>query len=282
MKKQTPVLKLLVGCLFIFYAFTGCEKSDPAGPGVQKDPPQIPPLSTFLMDFSDFESRMSFSQSDETGRGVYTLTVQNWGWSALQVGVWNVLITATFIIPVAAFAESFNHEAEQQPDGSWCWAYEVQVNKIAHSVKLYARTVPLGIQWDMVVSKEGAYTDFNWYSGLSNLLATEGTWTVNKNPQDPVPCIAIVWHRNPQDDTADIRYTNIIPGDAENGGYIYYGVTQDPSYDAFYEIYNKGRDNLSDIRWNRSSKNGRIKDPQHFCDDRWHCWDQNLQDMECP
>ena len=55
--------------------------------------------------------------------------------------------------------------------------------------------------------------------------------------------IGIEWHRDTEAGTADIKYTNIVPGGPENGGYIHFGVTGGYPHDAFYDIYNKGKEN---------------------------------------
>lgn len=112
-------------------------------------------------------------------------------------------------------------------------------------------------------------------------MLTEGTWTLNRSPEDPEPFIGIEWERSPESDTGTIRYTNIVPGGPENGGYIFLGTTTDTPYDAFYDIYNKGKDNHTDIQWNRTTQAGQIRDPLHFEDEAWHCWDEELADVDC-
>ena len=52
-------------------------------------------------------------------------------------------------------------------------------------------------------------------------------------------------------------------------------------YDAMYDIFNKGQNNLTEIKWNRTSKDGRVKDPAHFGDEDWHCWNHLLEDTTC-
>lgn len=74
---------------------------------------------------------------------------------------------------------------------------------------------------------------------------------------------------------------NIKPGDAENGGYIKYGNDSVSELNAYYLIYNKGKDNLTDIYWSQKNKNGKVKDPLKFGDEVWHCWDSSLNDVEC-
>lgn len=267
-----------------FLIIAGCDKNNITEPGKNdNEPPQIPPLFTMVMDFSSFASTTGYSVSPEGDTyNNEILSSKNWGWAALNVAVWNSILTVTLAIPVASFVESFSHEPVRQPDGSWLWSYNFRVLGVLHTAELYAKVNGSEIQWDMYISRLNGFTRFNWYSGKSNFVTTEGNWTLYKQPDDPTPVLGIDWHRNLQDRTADIKYMNIIPNDPENGGYIFYGVTNDPTYDGFYEIYHKGKDNHTDIKCNLSGKNGRVRDPLHFGDNDWHCWNQDLQDIECP
>jgi hypothetical protein len=266
-----------------------CSEKEPTEP--EAEAPQIPPLSSFLMDFSDFVTAGSVhvcpeyvvvDVSDSIGFFKTALTQDNYNWAATHVGVWNLIITVGLAVPVAAFVESFAHRPTQQPDGSWIWSYHLTVDGDQYSAALHGSIDNSGTQWEMYITKEGEYENFMWYSGEADLFLTEGTWTLNKHPEDPIPLVGIEWHRDIEDSTADIRYTNIEPGGAENGGYIYYGTIIDSTYDAFYDIYNKGQNNFIDIAWNRTSQDGRVRDAVHFQDHDWHCWDGEHQDIECP
>ncbi len=133
----------------------------------------------------------------------------------------------------------------------------------------------------MYITRDGAFEDFAWYSGVSNLTATEGTWNLKSNPSDPTPLIDIDWSRSATSEIAEIRYTNVIPGDDGNGSYLEFGITDDPDYDAFYGIFNIENGNTREIQWNRETKARRIKDPAHYDDEDFHCWDQELMDTDC-
>jgi len=277
---DSSTLRLVTSCVFLVGMLpwqTGCN-TNPLPPD-DGQPPDIPPASTFVIDFSDFTEggapKEVPNRTDPTTMQV--VSHANWGFAALNVGVWNVIITVGLAVPVATFLESFNHVPEQQPDGTWVWSYNVNVGGVIHTAELHALAVDGDIEWNMFVSKEGFYTDFSWFSGVSNLVATQGTWTLNKSPDDPTPFVGIEWHRNPVDETGDIKYTNIVPEDPENGGYIFHGIV-DEVFDAFYEIYNKGQDNLTNIEWSRTTKDGRVKDLAHFGDEDWHCWNTALED----
>jgi len=273
----TLLLLSLVSAAILIFA---CSEDNPTEPDLT-EPPQIPSVSTFLMDFDDFTTSRCTDFSPARPHNV-TLSQDNWGWAALNVGIWNIIITVGLSVPAAAFVESFAHQPQQQPGGAWLWSYDFTIEEDTYTAELYGSIDTDGTYWEMYISKQELYEDFLWYTGEADLFLTEGTWTLNKDPDDPTPFVGIVWHCNVQDSTADIKYTNIVPGGPENGGYIFYGTTTDTLYDAFYDIYNKGYENHTDIEWNLTTKDGQVKDEHHFGDEQWHCWDGDLQDIECP
>ncbi|MCK5078163.1 MAG: hypothetical protein KAR38_17410 [Calditrichia bacterium] len=264
--------------LILLFLLTGCKDSTKT----EKDtPPSIPPQSSFIMSFADFDSTsQAFKNFQKTASG-HQLYGHNWAWSAWNVGIWNLILTIGLAVPTASFVEAFNHTPEQQQDGSWIWSYNFNVLAIPHSAQLKATIDAEGVDWEMRISRAGAYTDFLWYTGHNNLTLTEGTWTLNNNHNNPTPLLGILWHRDLDNETANIKYTNIVPGGAENGGYIFYGTDADSTYDAFYDIFNKGLNNLTEIEWNLTTKEGHVKDSLHFGDENWHCWDSDLNDMVC-
>jgi hypothetical protein len=268
--KTLPIL-FLVGFIILLIS---CESDKTTN--TQEQTPTIPPQSTMIIDFSEFPDT-------STGDGLQNVDVSrnNWGWAALNVSVWNSVLTLTLAVPVAAFAEAFNHQPIQQPDGSWLWQYTVNVQGGSYTAKLYGKTVTEGVEWKMLLSRTGVYTDFEWFKGFSNLPATEGTWTLNKDPNLPSPFLYIEWHRNTQEETADVKYTKLSPTLPENEGYIFYGKTNEIPYNRFYQIFDAAENRTIDIKWNYEQLFGRVKDPIHFEDELWHCWDETLNDIVC-
>ncbi|MFQ5637731.1 MAG: hypothetical protein ACE5IR_07010 [bacterium] len=280
------LLKLELGLLpvlsVLLILVAGCGFNDPAGPDETATPPDIPPASTFVMGFSDFtSSNMSAFAVRANGEVDQSAARQHWGWAGANIVVWNTLLTVTLVTPVAAFVESFQHQPVQQPDSSWVWSYNFRVLGVQHTAELHAKIISSGVRWDMFISKENGFTNLHWFFGESNLTGTEGTWTLNK-ADGTTPFLFIEWQRNPQNGTENIKYTNIIPDDPENGGFIFYGKTDETPFDAFYDIFNKGKDNHTRIEWNRETKEGRVQDSFHFGDSDWRCWDRNLEDADCP
>ena len=295
--------------LYLFLAFTllalltaGCGKQ--AGNNQPEDvavPPEIPPITTFIMDFGKFTSpkTLTYHQDDQSlaiqlvsinqqNRALSSTNIntmgsrKNWNYAVLNVGLWSVVIVVGLVVPVAAFVESFKHKPVQNLDYTWVWTYDVPVKGEVYTAELHGRYIDNGVRWDMYTSKQDDYSDFHWYYGESNLPATEGYWILKNKPSNPTDLLRIDWHRDLSDNTHDIRYTNIVPGGPENGGYIFYGITSDEAYDRFYEIYNKGKDNHTHIQWQYITDEGRVKDTRFFGDSKWYCWDSEHYDIDCP
>ncbi|MCF8367936.1 MAG: hypothetical protein K9G76_02750 [Bacteroidales bacterium] len=274
MKTNTKLHQLTFLFLaMLFLIVSSCTKEE--DPVLNKTAPDLPPENSFAINFNDF------SDIDTTAFKS-SLTYQNWGWTATNVAVWNTVLTITLVVPVAAFYESFNHQGIYDPDtDSWVWSYNFFAGGVAHLASLHASLVSEGVKWEMYISKNNQYSDFLWYSGVSALDNTHGYWELNQNPQEPNEFIYIEWNRNLSDGTAEIKYTNVIPGNASNGSYIYYGIDESQNFDAFYNIFAIAEDNMVNIEWSRADKDGRVRDAFHFGDFDWRCWDMNLMDITC-
>lgn len=280
MLKRRRIISILLLVCFTCYMLlvTGCGDDDVAAP--EASPPDLPPATSFVMDFADFTEGGSLEAAQ--GLALLQATRANWTYAGLNVLVWNTIITVGLAVPAASFIAAFGHQPVLHPGGDWVWSYNFYVNEVLHLAELHGRIEDEEVIWEMYISKDGEFADFLWYSGVSDIDGTEGSWTINREPEDPTPLIRIDWHNNIAEETWDIKYTNIIPGDAENGGYIYHGVVDDPTYDAFYDIYHKSADNHTYIEWNLTTKAGRVKDEAHFGDSDWHCWNNLLEDIDCP
>jgi hypothetical protein len=185
-------------------------------------------------------------------------------------------------VPVAAFRESFNHTPVQQPDGSWLWSYSVNITGSVYTAKLHGQFITEGVGWNMTISKEGEYTDFLWYYGECDLPATNGFWILKQSPAVPNDLLQIDWSRNISAGTHAVTFTNIIPGDSNNGGYIDTQYTKGIPYNHIWDLYNKSEDNHTYIEWSSTTGEGRVKDSIYFGNNAWHCWDSDQMNVICP
>ena len=268
MKHKLPALILF--SFFISSIFISCNKDDTN----ETPAPQLPPQSSMIMDFNGFTN----PNDTTSARGI--ASYQNWGHSYVNVVVWHTIIHVGMAVPVGAFVESFNHEAIYHPDeNNWTWSYNFVVDGFTHEAELTGFIVSDTVNWEMRITKEGHFSDFLWYYGKNSFDRSGGYWIMYENPTDPSELLKIDWTYEGEG-IGDIKYTNIKPQGDENGGYIQYG-TLDGEFTRFYNIYNKGQDNLTDIEWNHEDHHGRVMDPKKFGDDEWHCWNTVLQDVDC-
>ena len=260
--------KLGVGLLLVLFigiiSFSSCKK--------KKKAPVIPPESSFVLQSFD---------GDTTTKAAPGIWHQNWGLAAANVFVWTLVTNVAMVVPVAAYRAALDQEPKLVSDNKWVWEYSVGVGFKVYTAQLYGETFDDEIVWEMYISLQNDFQDFLWYSGTQNIEGTVGKWIINENPNAPSELLRIDWTKDTDAESGTLKYTNIKPEGAENGGYIYYGNNQEGEFDSFFDIYNKGQDNLIEIDLNSTYKNGRIKNSKFYLDDLWHCWDSNLIDVNC-
>jgi len=276
--------KAIIAVFFIvsILLFTGCSEENISEPDKQT-PPEIPPETSFIIHFEDFAQGNQMSFNGDWPSLSKPLSRINYAYAALTVSVWHTLTTVTLAVPTRAFLGVLvmDRKPELQEDGSWLWAHDFNTLGGLYHAELYGKIVAAKIQWEMYISLDGKFEDFMWFTGESELTAQEGTWRLFKSPQQAVPILDIEWTRDSDQQTFSTKYMNIEEGSDAYGSSIFYGVISDTTYDAFYEIFNKKKDKKTFIKWNRTSKAGRVKDDKFFKDLEWHCWDETFIDVEC-
>ncbi len=272
-------LGILASFMAFSLLFVGCSDDDPTGPA--EEAPPLPPQSSFVMNFDDFDRGDGVSPL--FGKRTQSETKDYWFRAAFQIGIWDALLNLALIVPAASFVAAFGQDPVWQPeDNSWNWAYSFTAGGVEHSAVLNGRVDGDQVFWIMTISKESEYTDFEWYTGISQLDRSAGSWNLNHSPTDPRPFLAIEWTYDDAADTGTLKYTNVIPENPNNGGYISYGSTTDNEYDRFYNLYNVPNANLVEIEWHHIDGDGRIRDPHFYGDNNWRCWDESQNDVECP
>lgn len=239
------------------------------------DAPSLPPEMALVIDMSEFNTKKSVTGVPTSPYLKGTNTKINRTWAALGVSIWQTIITIGMAIPVAAFLESFNHEREYEGNNTWGWSYEFNAGGKKHTAHLTGKVDADSVTWTMYIN------DFRWYTGKGDFGQSGGYWTMYEKPENPVEFLKITWENKATEGIANITYKNIRQGDAENGGYISYGRNENNNLNLYYNIYNKGKDNLVKIQWSKTTGEGQTKNPELYKDEEWHCWDSDFQDVDC-
>ena len=268
--------------LVLFIAvFQSCQKD--SDPGTDQGlAPTLPPQETFIMPFTGFED------TDTTGlTGINDpveksgQTYRNWFYAASNVVVWNVVLAVNMALPVASFREAFNHSPVHLGDGLWEWSYDVPVNGQTYTARLTGEMIAGDqVEWIMRISLSGSFSEVVWYRGTVAEDLSAANWTVYHQANNPETFIGIDYQADASSGVGSIRYTNIIPDSPDNGDYIEYREDPTAGFNRAYDV-DRGGDDFLEIQWNVPSNEGQVRNPAHFGDSNFHCWNGQLMDTDC-
>lgn len=281
--KNNKIYAVLVAFLLVF--LVACDNSDDGSSESQAL--ELPPFETMAYDFESFTEDPLSGKSD-----INKLAPNgNWVFSRLVVGVWNTALFTSLAVPVASFQAAFADNPEVVGDLKWEWSYSVDGFTSEYTARLTGEIVGEEVIWEMYVTKTGieGFEEFLWFSGISALDGNSGHWLLNESPEHPDPMLRIDWERS-GDEVGSIRYTwvreldNNENDDLFRDSYLQYGL-QEGDYDAYFDAhaYDANLEAFVDVRieWNRMDYFGRVRAPQYFEDEDWHCWDSTGEDTLC-
>ncbi len=269
MRKQMNPMNMAALAAMVLLLITSCDK-EPVDLR-----PELPPMETMMMDFSDFSAQPATSKGSAA-------TYQNFLRSYLTVGFWNVSVTLVSALPVAAYIYALEQTPVYLGDNTWEWSYEFSLNNISYAATLSAiRINNEEFTVEMVIAFSGLPGNgVKWFDGVVRYDHTSADWTFYK--EGTIPVLEIAWNKDYESEAADLTYTYTELGQKESGSYIMWEYKPVEVYDAAYTV--SMADGTTYIEWNTTTVEGRIKDPVFFGDDLWHCWDSyasGLADRVC-
>ncbi|MFC2104253.1 hypothetical protein ACFLS4_02750 [Bacteroidota bacterium] len=279
-------LIILFSLIFVLPFFIGCEEDD------TPTAPDLPPYGSMAIDFSNFTvNSKSLNDLNKLFAEGDFKTSTNYEFAAGHVGFWSLLLTVTLAVPVASFYASFQHTPTYLGNNKWQWTYDVTGFATTHTARLTGMLRTSDIKWEMYITRTGvgAYPEFKWFEGISNLDDNSGQWILYHSYDFQDELLQIDWTKS-GDDIGEITYTyvreldNNNETDLFNGSYITYGLQSD-YFDAYYFIhfYNIWTSQFVDIdiEWSTTEYYGHVKAEHKFGDTDWHCWDDYGVDIDC-
>ncbi len=269
--------KLIILVMVALFAFYACNKQ--STDNEETEPPAVPPETTLEIDFSNFDTGSPTTQLLKT---TDQQTAQNWFRAATMVFFWKMMSQVTMAVPTMAFKMAVSTQPQYEDNG-WVWSHDFTAGQRSFNatLKAYKNDEQQRWDWEMYITSEGNFTDFEWFYGYSSFDGNSGGWTINKSPDEPNPLLDINWEVH-SDSTMVIRWTIVDTSSSQYGSYIEFGTMTDSNYNAYFNLYDSKEDYTVEIQWNTTTKAGRIKDEVYFQDTNWHCWDENRQDVTCP
>lgn len=235
------------------------------------DPPIIPPLSTFSMNFDLIP--------EENGRRT---NQSNKAFSAAIVDAWKMMVDTTLIAPITSLEEAMKYEPTYDHSvQAWVWEYDFVVGTNIFNARLLGRANSHESRWEMLVRDAGSFIEFKWFVGQTDPDGLAGSWTVTRDAEDVDPFLKIDWNRVENNSAANIRYTDITPLSENTRSYIFYQRDDAADFDRKYLIYSKHFNNETDILWKSQYGNGQVRDFRQYNNNDFQCWDSAGEDHSC-
>ncbi len=252
----------LIIIVFIFFLFDACTPKE-------KIPPAIPSIESLSFDFSYFEQNV--------------VEESYYAFAAERIFTWKELLQDSINIHNTTLSETSYNDFIFQKDETWLMDFVFNITDINYTAKFFGIIEPdtvlfnafLAFNTDTLLFLEGKFYDDT----------KAGQWILNKPGFDEdtvytgIKFMTVDWSLDSLDQT-EIKFTDNQTG-LSNLNYILYKDSVDTKYNSYVNVYEPGSDNHSIIEWNQTTKAGRIKDPLHFNDENWHCWDESYQNIDC-
>jgi hypothetical protein len=270
MKKRMKLIAVFALTAMVLFTVSSCDK-EPV-----EDRPELPPVESFVMDFSDFASEPGMMKSSEA-------SYVNFLFSYTTVSFWNVSAVLVSALPAAAYTHALTQTPEYLGDYTWEWDFEFQFNAQTYLATLTGKRLNNEeFSMEMVISlasmpEEGV----KWFDGVVRYDHTSADWTLYK--EGTLAVLEIAWNKDYVTEEADLSYTYVEPDQVETGSYIMWEYRPGEVFDAAYTV--SMSEGLTLIEWNVSTVEGRVKSLAYFEDENWYCWDSyanGLVDIVCP
>ena len=270
--KKPGVVRFLVAVTLLFalmLSFTACDR-EPVD-----ERPELPPMESLAMDFSDFEHVPGGTKGT-------SLTYGNFTHSYLSVLFWNVTSTVAMTLPVAAYGQALQQEAEYVGAFTWEWSFDFNFEAFRYTATLTgSRLSNEEFSMEMVIALATLPDQgVKWFDGVVRYDHTHALWNLYKEGENKV--LEAEWNKDFETEAGDLKYSYVEPDQEETGSFIMFQYLPGEVYDASYTISLAA--GTTQIEWNTETKEGRVKDPVKFEDSNWHCWDslaQGLADKQC-
>jgi len=273
MEMNRIIKKSMLFAIIAALLMTGvsCDKDKP------DERPDLPPWESIFIDFSDF--------ADEPNQLKAIInSYDNFFHAFTNVAFWNTITSVSMALPSAAYYNilMMSSNPEYLGDNSWEWSKEFSFQQVDYIATLTSKRLN-NDQFSMEMKIAAAVLPTQgvvWFDGIIRYDHTHAVWNLYKNDVAHVRIVEVEWNKDFETGVADMKYTCVEPGSAQNGSYIMFGTIPGADYDAYYTI--SLASGMINVEWDRDTKAGRIKDPAKWGDESWHCWNDLLQDIECP
>ncbi|MEZ4650895.1 MAG: hypothetical protein R3E97_19340 [Candidatus Eisenbacteria bacterium] len=263
---------LLAGGLFLaaqLGAGIGCSDDDEGPEPDPTFPGQTPTTASMQIDLSELNdsgSPATFGPCHST--------------SFLLVTIANGFVATALILPIATLGATVQNEPVYVGDQTWRWSASGGSGGGAWTADfeghLASATV---VEWTMIVNGTDLdLEDFVWYTGVSNLAASSGSWTFyDPWDLDEVGETLYSTYVVQSEDVGNLTFENRNDDGDGFGDLLTYDANDD---DLAVSFYDASEDGTLSVAWSKSSGVGQLTTIQgETC-----CWGERptYPDVQCP
>ena len=259
---------IVLAASFLFVS-TSCDK------GPSENSPELPPLESLMMSFSDFDA----PRADVKASGEPHL---NFNYAFTSLVFWSGASAITMALPVAAYGYVLEQDPVSLGENSWEWESDFQWKGISYIATLTTTRINNEeFSLEMLIAASATPDQgVKWFDGVVRYDHTRANWTIYRDGS--IEVLEVEWTKDYELGDASLLYTYVEPALLETGSYISYEYATLEVYDASFTVSRSTGTTL--VQWNTSSKEGRVQDEAKFGDADWHCWDSlemGLADKVC-
>jgi len=269
---KIPQFLAIILVASVALAGTSCKKKkDPPTPGT---PPDLPPIESLEMDFSDFDYLPTKGSAK-----IIEDTYVNYTAAYNSVGFWKALLEDDLLaVPVAALANAHTKTAQEVSSGTFEWSLSFSAQSTSYTGTLTAvkGSTTYSLELSLIPGSGSAFKFFD--ATISNDLSS-ADWQIYEDDMGSVKVLDGLYSMNSTSGFESLEYTYVKSGETEYNSSIEYNYTPAADYDAaFYMSMSTGD---VDVEWDTASDAGRVKSIAAFSDTDWHCWNDILADITC-
>lgn len=260
-------LFIVIGALLA----TACS-DDPASLSSDQ-PPEIPPVESMTMDFSNFDNyqqnKEAFAKESNT----------NFTQAAIRAFVIKTVVDLNLAIPKALLTAASESEAEFNEEGEWVWSYTKNAGNETYEVRLVASQQNEGeINWQFFVTNSGLnINDKLFFNGTTTTDGSQGTWTYYNLMSSSEEAVSVTNWMVSEDGNIDLRLEVISDRFNNEGDYIEYTFDGTVKNVVFY---NADEDATTELQWNVETNAGYIIAPDYNNGEK-ACWNENFENVAC-
>ncbi len=245
-------MKYLIFIPFVFVVFSqACIR--PAGSA-----PQLPDSVAFNIEYSLLKQ---LNSGGSHAKAAYT-----------AAKAWTIILADSVFLPFNAYSEYSAVEPELQENDYWMWKTDFMHNEKLYETSLVGRIKGDTTSWFQYIGRDTSILNYKWMVGKTVSANDSAYWEVSDHPFNALNRgYYLAVKKNEVGLLKRVGYATI---------YIEVSDVQVESYNLLWTV-RTGAGEFIDIYLNSEDLSGRIRSVSGFGDETWHCWDENLKNIDC-